>query len=356
MGRYLAIRHRAFPSATLAALAVILLVSSGVALGVTLNPGDILVADPDALGGGGAIIRVDPHTGSQTIVSSGGYFADPYPIALEQNGTILVGEWNPGEGASGAPSSIIRVDPTTGSQTILSSGGYLHTVAGIAVAPNGDIFATSAGYQEIVRVDPVTGAQSIVSAGGLFVSLRGIVMDASGQLYVADTYQTAPGRIIRVDPSTRAQTTVSSGGNFLDPTGIVLDDNGNIIISDNGNTDARFGAAVIRVDPLTGAQTVIASGGDFVSPAGIAFDASGKLVLVDSNSFLGGSPFYDGAVFRVDPVTGTQTIISSVGMFVNPSGVAVILPEPISLTLLMMGLAVLLSWRTVFMTRYRSSR
>ena len=349
MSRPYAFLRFAVPAAILAALAVILLVNSGVALGVTLNRGDILVADPDALGGGGAIIRVDPHTGLQTIISSGGNFVDPYAIALEQNGTILVGELNAGDpaGSSGTPSSIIRVDPFTGSQTVLSSGGYLHSVFGIAVAPNGEIFVTSAGYRQVVRIDPVTGAQSVVSSGGLFVSLRGIVMDASGQLYVADADQTGPGRVIRVDPSMGSQTTVSSGGNFYDPTGIVLDDNGNIIVADNGNFDAGIGAAVIRVDPVTGAQTVVSSGGDFISPGGIAFDASGKIVLVDSNAFIGGSPFYDGAVFRVDPVTGTQTVISSVGIFVNPSGVAVILPEPTSFALFMMGVAILLSWRTV---------
>jgi hypothetical protein len=37
---------------------------------VTLNPGDILVSDRSAFGGGGGIIRVDPVTGTQTLVSA----------------------------------------------------------------------------------------------------------------------------------------------------------------------------------------------------------------------------------------------------------------------------------------------
>jgi hypothetical protein len=44
--------------------------------------GQILVADPTAFGGGGGVIRIDPETGSQTIVSSGGSFVDPIGIAV----------------------------------------------------------------------------------------------------------------------------------------------------------------------------------------------------------------------------------------------------------------------------------
>ena len=40
---------------------------------VTINPGDLLIADTQAgVDQHGAVIRVDPHTGAQTLVSSGG--------------------------------------------------------------------------------------------------------------------------------------------------------------------------------------------------------------------------------------------------------------------------------------------
>ena len=42
----------------------------------------ILVADEDAFGGSGGVIRVDPTTGAQTVVSSGGNFVDPVGIAV----------------------------------------------------------------------------------------------------------------------------------------------------------------------------------------------------------------------------------------------------------------------------------
>ena len=43
-----------------------------------LSPGDIIVAD----NGVNAIIKVDPTTGAQTIISSGGLFVDPTGIFI----------------------------------------------------------------------------------------------------------------------------------------------------------------------------------------------------------------------------------------------------------------------------------
>src|SRR5262249_24062666 len=42
-----------------------------------LQPGDILVADPNAASGAGALVRVNPITGAQSVVTSGGSFGEP---------------------------------------------------------------------------------------------------------------------------------------------------------------------------------------------------------------------------------------------------------------------------------------
>lgn len=49
----------------------------------------ILVADA-AFGGTGKIIRVDPLTGAQTVVSSGGLFVRPFDLTIDAAGQILV--------------------------------------------------------------------------------------------------------------------------------------------------------------------------------------------------------------------------------------------------------------------------
>jgi hypothetical protein len=60
--------------------------------GVAAAPGDVLVADHDAFGGSGGVIRVDPATGARTALSANGApaggpdFVDPFGLALEADG------------------------------------------------------------------------------------------------------------------------------------------------------------------------------------------------------------------------------------------------------------------------------
>src|SRR5215211_121338 len=120
---------RALTRATLAGLVAVALLPAAEAGAVTLNPGDILVSDVDFLGESDAVIRVDPATGAQTTVSTGGSFVDPFGVALEADGDILVADAD----AFGGLGGVIRVDPATGAQTTVSTGGSFVDPAGIAV-------------------------------------------------------------------------------------------------------------------------------------------------------------------------------------------------------------------------------
>ncbi len=93
-------------------LAVICFVPS--VLAVTLVPGDLIVADWNgALGGsagdpvGGRIIKVDPDTGAQTMISSGGLLDGPCDVAMDAAGNIIV--------LDRLDLQIIKVDPDDGS-------------------------------------------------------------------------------------------------------------------------------------------------------------------------------------------------------------------------------------------------
>ncbi len=99
------------------------------ALAVDLKAGDILVTDPNAFGFTGGVIKVDPGTGAQTKVSSGGFFVDPFGIALDAAGQILVAD----ERAFGLHGGVIKVDPGTGAQTKVSSDQLFDGPQGIAV-------------------------------------------------------------------------------------------------------------------------------------------------------------------------------------------------------------------------------
>src|SRR5262249_33640775 len=72
------------------------------------------------------VVRVDPVTGAQAIVTRGGFFlgAGIYGIAVDSRGDIL---------ASNGP-GIIRVDPVTGSQAVVvltADTGFARDVAAV---------------------------------------------------------------------------------------------------------------------------------------------------------------------------------------------------------------------------------
>lgn len=284
---------------------------------LTLNRGDILIADGQA----NAIIRVDPATGAQTVISSGGSLLGPIGLALDAAGNILVVNY---------ARDVIRVDPVTGVQTVVSSGGFFVIPYDIAIDAAGQILVVDTdafgGSGGIIRVDPVTGAQTAVSSGGNFQGPAGITLDAAGQIFVADADAFGgSGGIIRVDPVTGAQTVVSSGGDFVGPVRIAVGSTGQLFVSDQSafRTGTTVGG-IFQVDPVTGAQTVIynSSGGGFPQGLqGIALDGAGQILV----AFQGHPDFNvpDG-VARIDPLTGAVTVISSGGSFVGPVGIAVV--------------------------------
>lgn len=279
-------------------------------LAVPISPGDILVINQHD-----GLVLVNPTTGAQTLISSGGFFANPLGVALEPSGQAVIAD--PAVG-------VIRVDPNSGAQTLLSGRVDRFVLSGprsVVVAPNGDILVVdekgASGGGEVVRIDPLTGAQTLVSSGGNFVIAVDLVLTAGGGILVVDQNAFGGGGgIIKVDPVTGAQTPLSSGGSFIEPFSITISDTGDIFVTDPG------AAAIFQIDPLTGVQTTIASVGGELRGIGVGADGD-LLVVVRPNTLL-----------RVNPVTGAQTVLSSDGFFADANEIAIVpVPEPSSFLL-----------------------
>ena len=75
--------------------------------------------------------------------------------------------------------AVLRIDPATGAQSILSQGNLLQGHTGLALEADGHILVADTGWQggglEVIRIDPVTGTQSIVTSGGLLSVCSGVV-------------------------------------------------------------------------------------------------------------------------------------------------------------------------------------
>jgi sugar lactone lactonase YvrE len=181
----------------------------------------------------------------------------------------------------------------------------------------------------LLRVNPATGALEEVSRnsssqGTLFRHPYDVaVAPGAGSLYVVDmgefaegTTPAADGRIIRVDPASGAQSVVSAGGELVDPAGIAVAPDGTLFVIENVGVGPARDPAVVRIDPATGAQSVVTRGGNLCYPFGIAVEPNGVLVVTDFGDLIvGGQPQIDcpqnfGAVYRVNPGTGAQSVLS----------------------------------------------
>ena len=229
----------------------------GISWAGLLQPGDIVVANRAAE----SIVAVDPVTGSQTLISSGGDFTNLTDVAFSQSGQLFVTDQNASTGALGA---VFRVDPVTGQQTLVSSGGLFIHPQGLIVASNGEILVANAQGGNIISVDPSTGAQSVFATGG---SPTALVEASNGDIFFADL---GTPSIVRVDPVTRMETTVSFQGFLSRPFGIALEADGNLLVADTRASGDPNGG-IIRISPTTGAQMLLSSDNFFGSgpPCGI---------------------------------------------------------------------------------------
>src|SRR4051794_16218295 len=159
-----------------------LMVPAG-ASAATLHPGDILVAGE--ANAGGSVVQVDPVTGAQTLVASGGVLQDPWGIAIAQDGQIFVAD---------DISGVLRIDPATGAVTTVSSDPTFGPL-GLAFAPDGRLVVSDYAAGKIIAVDPTSGARTLIASGGGLHSPSHLAVTTNGQIYVADENTIAMFRV-----------------------------------------------------------------------------------------------------------------------------------------------------------------
>jgi streptogramin lyase len=287
--------------------------------GAQLHPGDIIYADSGNSLDGGFVIKVDPATHEQIVIASGGNLQMPYGIVVDSNGQIVVSD-------SGR---LIHIDPWTRTQTVIadSRSVKLGTPYGIDLDLSGQIVAANA--QSVVRVDPASAQTTIISSGSKFRAPTAVAVAENSLLFVTDLG--SPGQILRVNPQNGNQRVVTSGGYLNSPRSIAVQGN-DLYVTDVVNTNLNYGVIgrVIHIDARTGAQRLITEGQNLVDPVGIAVDATGQLIVGDPSTVNPSSPDlvdggYDGALIRIDPASGVQTLIArGQGGYINPRSVAIV--------------------------------
>ena len=288
-------------------------------------PVHLIVADADAFGGNGGLIDLDTGTRTTEAVASGGSFQDPYGVAVDNDGYLIVADRAAFPGDNGG---IIRIDPTTGEQTPITSDRFMINPTGVVVEADGDILVVdpdardlngTAGVGGVIRVDPDTAEQTLLSSGNFFRNPTGIALDPDGRIVVADTAAFGgDGGVIRVDPSSGTQVEVASNGAFGDPLDLVVDPLGNIFVIDrdwdSGDGGVvRIPAGSLGLHPSVSVNEV--SGRDsWGNPAGIELGPDGTIYVADPDP---------GGVFAVDPDSEEVTLVADGTPFAGPVGLVV---------------------------------
>jgi Ca2+-binding RTX toxin-like protein len=312
--------------------------------------GDVVVADPNAFGGNGGLIDLNPDSGAQRTlsdeaISSQDLFRDPSGVAFDPiSGSLIVADPSAFDGSGG----LIKVDPETGQQSALSSNAssiqkLFEDPVGVVRSPSGALYVTDpnafGGSGGVIAVDPASGQESAVSNNAisptpLFSNPHGIAFEAGGTILVADPDSPVQGggtegAIIAIDPATGAQKLITGNASsqtdlFGDPLGVAVETPGTLLVANTAAAPSSTG--VILVNRSSGQQYALSTDAGFVSPSAIAMDLDGKALVADRDAFGG-----NGGVIRVDPVTGARTILSGNpnapdALFVDPSGIIVVPP------------------------------
>jgi hypothetical protein len=263
-------------------------------IAVAPGGGSLYVVDMGAFAQGptpaadGRVIRVDPATGAQSLVSQGGELVDPAGIAVAPDGTLFVVE-NVGVGPAQNP-AVVRIDPASGAQSVLTRGGNLCYPFGIAIEPSGNLIVTDFGdlvggtnpidcpqdFGSVVRVNPA-GAQQILSfndvpnPGNLLRGVFGAAIEPGGGVLVVN--QTgAQAAVAAINPQNGSQTAVTPNSSPADafelPQRVAVLPDGNLLVADYALNDQEGG--LVAVDRATGAARVLRQGTLFNNPLGLA--------------------------------------------------------------------------------------
>ncbi|MEA2400839.1 MAG: hypothetical protein QOK00_1242 [Thermoleophilaceae bacterium] len=289
---------------------------------------------------GAVILRSEPASGKTVEISRNGplgtLFQHPYDLAVEADGGIVVADMGTRNVKDGA---VIRVDPITGRQSLVSSGGWFYDPSGIAIGPGGVLYVldnlagTNSGA--VIRVDPKTGQQELISSDfnplGLFDLPFGIAVDSDGTLVVVN--RALPGRlpldclvatgsVIRINPASGGQTLVSELSRLSRPLGLTIDSDRSIVVANECATPT--GVGLVRVNPANGLQDAVTTNNDedfLRTPERVARNPAGELLVTDYSIGADG----DGGIVKVTPANaGAQSVLSTDNLFNHPLGIAVV--------------------------------
>jgi uncharacterized repeat protein (TIGR03803 family) len=260
---------------------------------------------------------VAPATTVKAIysITASGDGEGPAAALVEVNGKLYGTTRGGGIFRSG---TAFALNPTTGAKTVLHSFG---SIPGDGTAPaarlinvGGMLYGTTAGggavgAGTVFKIDPATGTETVLYAftGGSDSRepLAGLI-EMGGTLYgtaYGNTFFNDYGAVFAINPTTGAITVLHSFGNTdgWQPTAALINVGGTLYgTTSSGGGNNRSGT-VFKIDPATGTETLVYSfpnGAPVYEPISELIEVNGKLY--------GTTVGAGGSIFSIDPTTGSE--------------------------------------------------
>jgi hypothetical protein len=175
-----------------------------------------------------------------------------------------------------------------------------------AVLNPGSIIVATESSGNLYQVDPVSGAASLISSDGLLFNPNHLLIDSQGSLLTAERGGAGhTAGIVRVNLASANQTLVTA---MTFPVALDFDHSGKLIVGNSAHQ-------LVQVDPLTGSQTLLTTLSGFPNVQDVDVDQQGRIIVLDFGVFNSGG----GKILQYDPATGIQSTIATGGNLFNPS-------------------------------------
>ncbi len=219
----------------------------------------------------GSLGVIDPNTGVVSVVGHPAGVARITGLAFALNGflygsTQVGGGFPPPPGPSGT-SNLIRIDPNTGallSSIGVTDGVHAISIADLAVQPvTGLIYGIRSvqdgfgGFGNLYTINPATGLATLVGATGHFFG--SLAFAPNGTLYMSSAdLDFATGNLINIslrtlNPSNAANLSTVSAAEYYGALGFSPE---GVLFAGNGDSGQLF-----RINTVTGAETLVGSTG-----------------------------------------------------------------------------------------------
>jgi len=241
--------------------------------------------------------------------------------------------------ATGLSGNVYRIDPVTGVGAYIGPGfGGANSAA---ISPSGVLYTVGGGPDQLATVDPLTGIATpgpMLNMGGPVVggaTVRGLAFSPDGTLYAIQN---------GVDEYGRNVSDLLYTINLETGVGTLIGNTGDASLQSLAfGPDGRLyswslGRGLEMLDAMTGLATDVNPAiGESPDMQTIDFASDGTLYGV-------GGKLHEDSLYRIDPVTGTASLIGS-GGYDDIRGIWAIgtVPEPGTAALLMVVIGPLLT-------------